>query len=45
MIETDIRIDICHASHQYVEANDKYMKNYDKNNKSKYLKHWDFIWL
>ena len=36
MIETGIRIYICHASHRYVEANDKYMKNYDKN-KSKYL--------
>ena len=25
----------------YVKANDKYMKNYDKNKKSSYIKYWD----
>ena len=25
----------------YVKANDKYMKNYDKNKESSYIKYWD----
>ena len=32
---------ICHAIHQYPKANNKYMKDYDKNKKSSYLKYWD----
>ena len=31
MIEKGIRGGICRAIHKYVEANNKYMKNYDKN--------------
>ena len=32
---------ICHVNYQYVKANNKYMKNYDKNNESSYLKYWN----
>ena len=39
MIEKDIRGRICHAVHRYVKANSKYMKDYDKNKDSWYLKH------
>ena len=31
MLEKGIRGGICHALHQYVRANNKYMKDYDKN--------------
>ena len=41
MVEKGIRGGICHAIHQYVKANNKYMKDYDKNKESSYLKHWD----
>ena len=34
-----IRGGICHAIHQYAQANDKYMKIYDKNKESLYLKY------
>ena len=32
MGEKGIRGGICHAIHQYAKANNKYMKDYDKNN-------------
>ena len=41
MVEKDIRRGICHAVHQYVKANRKYMKYYRKNKGSSYLKCWD----
>ena len=41
MIGRGIRVGICHATHQYVKANNKYMKDYDKNKESSYLKFWD----
>ena len=34
MVERGIRGGICHDIHQYVKANSKYMKNYDKNKDS-----------
>ena len=30
---------ICHAIHQYVKANNKYMKDYDENKESSYLEY------
>ena len=36
-----IRGGICHAIHRYVKDSNKYMKDYDKNKESSYLKYWD----
>ena len=41
MIEKDIRGGICHSIYRYSKANNKYMKNHDKNKKSSYLQYWD----
>ena len=30
-----------YAIHRYASANNKYMKDYDKNTQSSYLKYWD----
>ena len=40
MVEKGIRRGICHANYQYAKANKKYMKDYDKNKESSYLKYW-----
>ena len=37
MVEKGIRGGICHAIHRFAKANNKYMKNYDKNIESSYL--------
>ena len=37
MVEKGIRGGICHAIHRYAKANNKYMKNYDKNKESSYI--------
>ena len=37
MVEKSIRRGICHSIHRYAKANDKYMKNYDKNKESSYI--------
>ena len=37
MVEEGIRGGICHSIYQYAKANNKYMKDYDKNKESSYL--------
>ena len=41
MIEKGIRGEICHGIHRYVEANNKYMKNYDKNKEIFFIEYLD----
>ena len=41
MVEKGIRGGICHAIHRYAKANNKYMKNYDKNKESLYIQYLD----
>ena len=41
MIEEGIRGGICHTVHQYANANNKYMKNYDKSKESSYIQYLD----
>ena len=41
MIKKDIRGEICHSIYRHSKANNKYMKNHDKNKKSSYLQYWD----
>ena len=38
-MKKSIRGEICHAIHWYVKANNKYMKDHDRNEKSN-LKYW-----
>ena len=41
MVEEGIRGGICHAIHRHANANNKYMKNYDKNKESSYIQYLD----
>ena len=41
IVEKGIRDAICHAIHRYAAANNKYMKNYDKNKESSYVMYSD----
>ena len=41
MVEKGIRGGICNAIHRYAKADNKYMKDYDKNKEISYLKYWD----
>ena len=41
MVEERIRGGMCHVVHRYVNANNKYMKNYDEKEESSYTQHLD----
>ena len=41
MVEEEIREGICHAIHRHAKANNKYIKNYDKNKESSYIQYLD----
>ena len=41
MVEKGIRGGICHSIHRYAKANNKYMKNSDKNKESSYIQYLD----
>ena len=41
MVQKGIRGGICDANHKYAKANNKYMKDHDKNKESTYLKYCD----
>ena len=41
IVEEGIRGGICHAIYRYSRANNKYMKNYNKNIDSSYLMYLD----
>ena len=41
MVEKGTRGGICQAIHRYAKANNRYMKNYDKNNESSYIENLD----
>ena len=41
MVEKGIRAGICHSMYKYAKANNKYMKTYDRNKESSYVKYWD----
>ena len=41
MLEKGIRGGICRTIHQYAKANNKYLKDCDKNKELSYVKYWD----
>ena len=41
IVEKGIRGGICNTIYRYAKANNKYMKDYDKNKESSYLNYWD----
>ena len=41
MVEEGIRGGICHSIHRHAKANNKYMKNYNKNKESSYIQYLD----
>ena len=40
MLEKVIGGGICYAIYRYMKADNRYMKNYDKNKESSYLEYW-----
>ena len=41
MVEKCIRREICNSIYLYAKANNKYMKDYDKNKEPSCLQYWD----
>ena len=41
MVEKGTGGGLCHAIHRYAKANNKYIKNYDKNKESSYIQYLD----
>ena len=41
MVEEEIRGGICHSIYRHARANNKYMKNYDKNEEAPYIQYLD----
>ena len=41
VVEKGIRGGLCHAIHRYEKANNKYMKDYDRNKESSYIQYWE----
>ena len=41
MVEKGIRGGTCHTVYEYVKANNKCLKDHDKNKESSFLKYWD----
>ena len=41
MVEKGIRGGICHATHRYAKANNKYMKDYNKDEEESFLEYLD----
>ena len=41
LIEKGISAGICHAIYRYAKANNKRIKDFDKNEELSYLKYWD----
>ena len=41
MIEKGFSSGLCLSIHRYAKANNKYMRNYDKNKESSHLKYWN----
>ena len=41
MAEKGVRGGLCNTIYQYAKSNIKYMKDYDKNKESSYLKQWN----
>ena len=40
MVEKGITGEICHSIYRYAKANNKYMKDYDKNKELSYVQYW-----
>ena len=41
MVEKSIKGGVYHSIYQYAKANNKYMKEYDKNKEMLYIQDWD----
>ena len=41
MVEKGIRGGISHSIYRYTNANNKYLKDYDKNKELSYIQYWD----